>query len=333
MGFMGKTHIGIYQRLGTVELSAICDAEADRLNIGSLVGGGNIQTSEKDIDLSSVRKYTDFDLMLRDGDFDFVDICLPTFLHVEHTVAALEAGYHVLLEKPMALDTEGTDLILKKVKETDRLFSVGQCIRYWPAYSEVKRILDQGDYGKARYSEFSRFSAKPDWAWDNWIVDGKRSGEAALDLHIHDADMLIHMFGMPASVRSVGAFESNGGLSHISTLYHYENGFVASSAGGWICSDSFGFNMRALHILEKATIELDMSKNPMLTVFPNGGEKYCPDLPEEDGYYFELKDFTEGLQRGKLSGTVTAESAAWAVRLCLEEIRSAKENREITIAR
>ncbi len=52
MGFMGKTHIGIYQRLDNVELSAICDASEERLNIESLESEGNIQTSSEEIDLS-----------------------------------------------------------------------------------------------------------------------------------------------------------------------------------------------------------------------------------------------------------------------------------------
>ena len=331
LGFMGKTHIGIYRKLDDVELSAICDASEERLNITNLEGGGNIKTSSEAIDLSRVSKYTDYGTMLRDGGFDFVDICLPTFLHVDHTVAAMDAGYNVFLEKPMALDAGGVDRILKKVRDTGKILSVGQCLRYWPAYAEVKRILDEGSYGRVRYAEYARLSAKPGWTWNNWITDGRRSGEAALDLHIHDADMVLYLFGLPKSLRSTGIFEKNGGISHITTTYQYGDGLVINSTGGWICSSSYGFNMRAFYILEGATIELDFTKDPVLTVYPEGGEKYSPELPPDDGYYYELKDFTEGLERGRLSGIVTPESAAEAVRLCLREIQSAEENREIEI--
>ena len=132
LGFMGKTHLGIYQQLENVELAAICDANPDNLNITSLESAGNIQTSTSAIDLSNVGKYTDYEAMLREGGFDFVDICLPTFLHTDHAVAAMDAGYHVFLEKPMALTVADTERILAKWKEGDRLLSVGQCIRYWP---------------------------------------------------------------------------------------------------------------------------------------------------------------------------------------------------------
>jgi predicted dehydrogenase len=111
-------------------------------------------------------------------------------------------------------------------------------------------------------------------------------------------------------------------------VYDYPD-WVVSSTGGWLCSKTFGFNMRALFALEKATIELDFSKQPVVMVYPQDSDKYALPLPEGDGYYYELQDFIAGVERGKLSGIVTPESAADSVKLCLAEIRSAKEHREI----
>ena len=119
-------------------------------------------------------------------------------------------------------------------------------------------------------------------------------------------------------------------MSHIATVYTYDD-FVVSSTGGWICSDSFGFNMRAFFVLENATIEMDFSKDPVVMVCPQGEEKYALPLPDGDGYYHELHDFIAGIERGQLSGIVTPESAADSVRICLEEIRSVQENTEIHI--
>ena len=63
---------------------------------------------------------------------------------------------------------------------------------------------------------------------------------------------------------------------------------------------------------------------------PVGGEAYAPELDEGDGYYYELEDFIGGVEKGRLSGVVTAQSAAEAVRLCLAEIKSANTGREIS---
>jgi len=328
IGFMGKTHLGIYQKLHNVEIVALNDIRRESMEITKLDAGGNIQTSSDAIDLSRVRKYTDFNAMLKDGGFDFVDICLPTYLHAEYSIGALKAGYHVFCEKPMALTAEEADRMLKAVQDSGKLFSVGQCLRFWPAYGEAKKIIDSKKYGAVKYAEFARFSNPPTWGWDGWLLDGKRSGNAALDLHVHDVDTILYFFGKPKSVKSNGVVEKDGSVSHIASLYSYPN-FVVASTGGWICTDSFGFNMRAFIVLERATIELDFSKDPILTVAPQGGKKEAVPLPQGDGYYHELVDFTKGIEGGKLSGTVTGASAAESVKLTLTEIESVKKQTEL----
>jgi predicted dehydrogenase len=330
LGFMGKTHLGVYQKLPGVEVAAMCDVSRKNLELSKLETGGNIRTAAGEIDLGGVRKYTDYAELLAAGGFDFVDICSPTHLHAEHAIKALDAGYNVLCEKPMALSVQDTEKMLERVERSGKLFSVAQCLRFWPAYSEVRKLIDSGTHGKVKSAEFARFSAPPRWASGDWLRVGALSGNAALDLHIHDVDMILHLFGAPEAVRSNGIFENDGSISHISTLYTYP-GLLVQASGGWICSDSFGFTMRAFYILEGATIELDFSKSPVVTVFPNGGTRYALPLPDGDGYYFELKDFVEGIRKGKLSGIVTGRSAADSVKLCLLEIESARERKELTL--
>ena len=330
LGFMGKTHIGIYTRLNRAEVGALCDYRQEALDIRSLDAGGNIATAAGSVDLSGANRYTDFDAMLADGGFDAVDLCVPTFLHADFAVKALRAGYHVFCEKPLALTAEETKRILDTIEETGKLFSVGQCLRYWPAYRKIKEILDDRRYGSVRSADFTRLSNLPEWSWKNWVIDGKLSGNAALDLHIHDVDMVLHLFGLPGSVRSSGVRDRDGGFSHIATHYGYRN-MVVTSSGGWIVPKAYGFNMKAFLILEKASVELDFKKQSVLTVYPEEGEAFSPDLQPEDGYYYELEDFVNGIGQGRLSGLVTAESAAASVRLCLEEIRSAREGREISL--
>lgn len=330
LGFMGKTHLGIYSRLDNAEVTAICDIQIRQMDLGNLQAGGNIQTAAAHIDLSKVGKYTDLDEMLRSGGFDVVDVTLPTYLHADAAIKALKAGYHVFCEKPMALDDGECRRMIQSIRETGKLFSVGQCLRYWPAYSAVKKMIDDRTYGRVIAAEFARFSTPPVWAWDNWLLDGNRSGGAALDLHIHDVDTMLHFFGKPRSVRSSGILEKDGHFSHISSVYGYDD-MVVTAAGGWRCSKTFNFNMRAFYVMEKATVEMDFSKNPALTVFPLDGEKFSPRLPDGDGYFYELQDFVAGVEKGKLSGLVTADSAAESVHLCLEEIRSAREKKEVKI--
>jgi predicted dehydrogenase len=330
VGFMGKTHLGVYQRMPNVEVVALVDVRKECTEISSLDAGGNIKASAGSIDLSKARKYTDFAKLLEEGGFDYVDICLPTYLHAEYSIRALDAGYNVFCEKPMAMSAAEADRMLKAVRRNGKLFSVGQCLRFWPAYVETKKIIESGKYGSVKYAEFARFSSPPTWGWDGWLLDAARSGSAALDLHVHDVDMLLFLFGAPKSVKSSGAFEPDGGISHIASVYTYP-GFAAASTGGWDCSDSFGFNMRAFFVLEGATIELDFAKSPAVSLCPKGGARQAVELAEGDGYLHELRDFVAGIERGSLSGTVTGESAAESVKLTLIEIESARRGKELRV--
>jgi hypothetical protein len=92
LGFMGKTHLGIYNGLDGVEIAALCDKGEERVNLTSLDAGGNIEASSGAVDFSGVAKYTDYDAMLKAGGFDAVDICLPTDLHAEFAVKAPRRG-------------------------------------------------------------------------------------------------------------------------------------------------------------------------------------------------------------------------------------------------
>ena len=331
VGSMGKKHLSVYNsKLPNAEVVALFDTREEAMDSKNLDVGGNMRTEAKPLNLSNIRRYTDFDTMLEEGGFDFVDICLPTYLHADTSVRAMESGYHVFCEKPLALTVQEGERIRDAVSKTGRLFSVAHCLRYWPAYINTKKLIDSGKYGKVRYAEFARFSQPPVWTAGGWVMDGSKSGNAALDLHIHDVDFINFMFGKPEGVLSRGVFEKDGSVSHIATSYSYGDK-VVQSTGGWICSDSFGFNMRALFILERATIELDFSKSPVVTVYPDGDERYPLQLPEGDGYYYELKSFVDSVEQGKLLNPVTAEDALESLKLCLKEIESAGSGRYISI--
>ncbi len=316
MGFMGRMHLDVYLKKlnDRVRVVALCDSNEAAMEIEGADG---------------IDRFTDYGRMLESGGFDFVDVCLPTHLHAPVTTAAMEKGYHVFCEKPLAGNIEDVNSIVEISDKTGMFFGVGQCLRYWPAYVEVKRLIDGNSLGRVRYAEFARFSQPPVWTSNGWVFDGKKSGNAALDLHIHDVDMILYLFGKPKSVFSSGVFERDGSISHIATTYNYSDK-VIQATGGWICTKSFGFNMRAFFILERGSIELDFSKKNVVTVYPETGEAYPLSLPEDDGYYYELKYFVEALEKGDVSLIVTPKEAAKSVILCLKEIESANRGEELT---
>src|SRR5512137_190096 len=103
LGFMGVTHIKTYQQLKAAKIVAVCDSV--RLPVNGVLPGvaGNI-TGSGALDLDrDVKVYRVLDELLADPEVDLVDLCVPTPLHPEQSIAALKAGKHVLCEKPLAL--------------------------------------------------------------------------------------------------------------------------------------------------------------------------------------------------------------------------------------
>ncbi len=329
LGFMGRMHLSIYGNIEGVEITALCDARKEGLDL-SAGGGGNIEVGEMKTDLSKAKKYTDYEEMLKEGGFDYVDLCVPTYLHKDFTIMALRAGYDVFCEKPMALSTADAEEMIKVSEETGKLLTVGQCLRFWPMYVRIKEILDSKEYGEVISAEFSRYSPSPTWSINNWMMSGELSGSAAVDLHVHDVDIIHFYFGKPLSVSSSGVEAPGGGYGHISTIYEYP-GKTVTSVGNWLCVDTFPLIMRALIVLEKGVINLDTSQSDALVIYENGKDKTIPKLDPRDGYYFELASFVENVKTRTAPKVVTAESAKESLNTVMMEIKSAGKGKSVKV--
>ncbi|HEY3378277.1 MAG TPA: Gfo/Idh/MocA family oxidoreductase, partial [Armatimonadota bacterium] len=203
MGGISGAHLPAYEKLADIaQVVARCDKIPERAD-GTAKGvainiGGPAATALQ------ATAYTDYRELLADPEVDVVDICLPTDLHAEVAIAALQAGKHVLCEKPMALNVAQCDRMIAAAQASGSIFMIAQCIRFWPAYVYLKELVDSGKYGKLTSAQFSRLSGPPIWASENWLLTPERSGGSLLDLHIHDTDYLSFLLGTPTSVSTRG---------------------------------------------------------------------------------------------------------------------------------
>ena len=189
VGQMGGVHLNIYKKMSCVELVAACDVRLDMLKekVGEL----------------PIRLYSDIDKMLVAEKPDMVDICTPTYLHAEQAIKAMRAGAHVLLEKPMGLNSAECQSILSAVKETGKRFMVAQVVRFMAPYVYLRDIIENKKYGKLESLTMQRYSPTPTWSWENWLQDGSRSGMVATDMMVHDIDFIQHVLGDPKDIVGV----------------------------------------------------------------------------------------------------------------------------------
>ena len=329
-GFMGKMHFRCYKSDTNVEVTAICDADAKQLQNSSGVSG-NISGAEDDLDLSNIALYSDLSKMLAEEKLDALSIASPTFLHASQTIEALNEGVHVFCEKPMALNSGDCREMTEVAKQSGKTLQIGHCIRFWPEYVQAKEIIDSQKYGKVLAATFQRLSLTPTWSWDNCFLDGKRSGGAMLDLHIHDTDYVQYVFGMPKEVFSRGVIGPSGEFDHTVTQYLYGNDCVITAEGGWIMAPGFGFEMSFKIMLEKVTLVYSSAQEPTFRIFPIDGETIIPEIPTGDGYSFEIQHFVDTLSGKAVPSIITPEQSGDSVKIIEAEKESIRNNDKISL--
>ena len=327
LGFMGKRHFECYQANRKAQVVAIADVDAKkRAGDWSSIGGNIGNVTGAIVDLTGITTYTRAADLIADRKVHLVDICLPTVQHAKHTIAALKAGKHVMCEKPMAMNSLECAAVLAAAKGAAGKIMFGHCIRFWPEYVVAKKLIDGGQLGPVLSATFRRVSATPTWSWKNWLLDAKQSGSAALDLHVHDSDYVLWLFGKPKKVTSVGASLVSEGVDHIVTQYDYgRRNFQVTAEGGWMFPSAFPFEMAFTIVCEKGTLEYRSSSGKGLQVFQSNGRILSPQVPVGDGYSRELDYYLTCIERKRPVETVTVASSAMSVKVVECEIESVRK--------
>ncbi|MDX9912648.1 MAG: Gfo/Idh/MocA family oxidoreductase [Phycisphaerales bacterium] len=325
LGFMGQTHVRAFRGVQNARLIAVCDHDASRLD-GRARGAGNIDTvtqGEQLFDPGEVRGYIDLAAMLADERIDAVSICTHTGTHAEIALAAIAAGKHVLIEKPVSLDPAEIESLDVAARRARVVAMPAMCMRFWPGWSWLKERIDAGDLGRVVSATFHRLGSRPSWG-TGFYDDEAKSGGALFDLHIHDTDVVRWLFGEPIAACSTGTTD------HLTTLYRFERGPTHIVAeGGWGHRASFGFRMRYVVVFEKGVAEFDLSRDTPLVLHDDTGSHTIP-LPSGTGYDGEARAFVHACIQGDSPPVTLADTAA-VTRLLLAERESVRTRREIIL--
>lgn len=324
-GGLGKLHLTNLLRLeqerGDIHLQALCGADPDTFKSNVKLNIGDIDIAA--MDFSDCNFYQDYKDLIEKEKPDFILSTLPTYMHEEVAVYALERGIHVFSEKPMALSDEGCANMINASKRSGKKLMIGQCLRFSPVFNEVKKYIENGTYGKVYRAEFSRYSQTPTWTWNNWILDPKQSGGCILDMHIHDVDLINWLFGKPKALRSA-ATEKKAELESVFTQYFYDD-LLVTSAADWSLPQTFPFEERCIINFDKATVCASGGK---LTVYTDG-ESFTPELSEETDFVREMRAFLKLALDGEECSETSPESVHLSIKLALKEIESAKTGKTI----
>ena len=248
VGGISGAHIPAWEERRDAELVALCDIRAEQM--------------EK---YKNKHCYTDFDEMLKNEEIDILDICLPTYLHAEFAIKAMNMGINVICEKPVSLNAADVARVYSTAKSNNVNFMVAQVLRFWPEYSIIKEIYDTGKYGRLLSGHMGRLGVRPKWSWDGWMMDENRSGLVPFDLHIHDLDFIVYAFGKPKEFKDYRARSEN--QDYINSIYEYDGFFITTEAAWYDAPYPFAANFRFQ--FEKA---LAVFENHEMTIYEKDGK-------------------------------------------------------------
>ncbi len=338
LGFMGMTHFHAISRLRGARVAAICTRDAAK-RAGDWRGiRGNFGPSGERVDLSHVHTHARIESLLADETVDLVDICLPTAMHSAVSVAALDAGKHLLVEKPIALSVADARAMLAAARRAGRLLMVAHVLPFVPEYAFVRKAVAGNRYGRLLGARFERIICPPAW-WKS--ADLARSGGPAIDLHIHDAHFVSLLCGRPKRVSSRGVLR-DGIVRHIDTQYDFgRGGPCVTCSGGALAQPARPFTHRFEIHFERATLTYAFATlrgqgvpiTP-LTVLSATGRAHRPRLQGRDttdAFAAELRAAVGAVRSGREPEMLSGRIATEALRLCLKEIDSAKAGRVVRV--
>ncbi len=325
-GFMGGTHARAYHAMDGVEIAAIVASTPKRAEMLA----AELGTTWTD----------DYAAVLADNTIDAVDICVPTPDHRAATEAALSAGKHVLLEKPLALSLADAEAIVAAADASDRVVMIAHVLRFWPEYVELKRIVDSGELGAPISVNAVRRQPAP-----NWTDGGPRghlTGGSLHDMMIHDFDAANWVLGRPASVTATGTYNpANDAVDQGQVLVRYGDGRSATIDGGSMMPESYPFTSRFEVLCDHGAVEYHFQAGGRsfevgeptntLTVYRNEGDPEVVEVEQTDPYANECGYFIDCVRAGFAPARSNAAAAMDAMRVSLAALASVDRGEPVAI--
>jgi len=178
-------HIPALKKTEGLEIAALCDRDPEK-------------TSRVAQKFQVPHVYRRFEEMLEDDEIDAVDVCTPNFLHAPMAIAALEAGKHVLCERPMARSAEEAAAMAKAAKKADRVLMCVLQHRYRPDAQLLRTFVGKGELGPIFFAKAGWLRRRAEWRSDEWRSQKKESGGGVvLDLGFQMLDLSLWTLGNP----------------------------------------------------------------------------------------------------------------------------------------
>jgi UDP-N-acetylglucosamine 3-dehydrogenase len=303
-GFWGKNHARVYKELSSTELVAICDANAERANSVA--------------DQFGVKAYTNSARMLRNVAIEAVSVCTWSTSLAKEALKALNAGKHVLVEKPMATNVKQA-MRLVDVAEANRLhLTVGFLMRFIPGLQHIREAVANKKLGELVCVTAKRVSQWPERVGDVGVVK---------DTAIHDVDVMRFVSGEDPIVvyARTGSMRHKKFEDYAQIMLTYEDGKTAFIESNWLTP----YKTRTLTVTgSEAIMRLDYITQELW--IEDAKESLQPRFPWQEPLKVELQHFADCVS-AKKKPVITAADGVKALQIAEAALVSSVKNKAVKL--
>jgi len=275
------------------------------------------------------KRYGSYDALLHDPEVEIVYVATPHTLHAENTLAALQAGKHVLCEKPFTINAQQAEQVIRAARASGKFVMEGMWTRCFPVVREIVRRIQAGELGEVRYLQ-ADFGFRPEFNPASRLFAPELGGGALLDVGVYPIALAFLVLGAPKQVVSHATLGATGVDELCSMLFLYDNGAQA------VLSASLQVEMpkQANICGTLARIQLPApwwKPSEAYLVRNDGATEHLLYPYEGDGLQFEIRHVHDCLRQGltesqwmpldetlAIMHTLDALRAQWGVRYPLE---------------
>lgn len=306
-GGISHAHARGYQNLTDLfQVTATCDVMEDN-------------AAERGQQLGAKRIYTNYGRMLKEADIDAVDICLPHDLHAEVSIAASEAGKHVIVEKPIAITLAEADSMIDAARKAGAILMVALNQRYDPAHEHIKQMIDEGVLGRILCIRIDH-NQNVSLPEGHWIRSRARLGGGVLiGSGIHRVDLLRWFGGEVTQVANFQVEQPERMEGEVAVVVSalFESGCIGEVTSIWAVRKAPWYEGVWVYGTGGSVYRVN-------GLFWDSADGYVRlDVPEADSFTEELRHFGQCILSGSMPLT-SGEEARRSLEVVLAAYRSAE---------
>jgi len=325
IGFMGMIHYLAYEKVRGARVAAIATRDKKKLAGDWRSIKGNFGPPGQMMDLSAIDCYEDWRMLLDDAKIDLIDVCLPPSLHAEVTKAALAAGKHVLVEKPLALTVEDCLRVGRAVQQTGITLMTGFKMRYYDLVLRARELMPNP-------LMLTMQMVDNRWPGDLWANDPIKGGGNVLSQGCHSCDLLRFMARSdPVEVYAAGGnyYQPTGVVDNLCATFRFANGTAAS----WVQGDCRVPNAVSKFFLQAFEMDRSITLSDRLTrmVTHSAADGVVETRSTETGFVEENRAFLHALRNG-LPAPIDHRDGLMATLMVLQAFASIRSGKPEPVA-